>query len=306
MINILLVTYQSEKHIQKQLQSIFDQVNVEFKVHVFDDGSNDNTLQIINDYQARYSNIIFYENKIRFGTPGLSFLHLLSLIEYEESDLFAFSDHDDIWNANKLKRAETKLKDNSANLYSAPVRAIWPSGKKRILSQTNIIRDHDCIFEGAGQGCSYVFDSKILNGLKAAKKVIDDKKLIVKSHDWVTYIVCRAYEYKWYFDKDFISLDYIQHNHNDLGAKGTIRSYIGRFGLIFSGWYKRQIQMYSYIYVKLMKEKRQDSNLKKYISNFNKPYYTRVFFNTIFVLKNGRRYLLHRLYLATLTIMNLI
>ncbi len=53
MINILLVTYQSEKHIQKQLKSIFDQVNVQFKVHVFDDGSNDNTLQIIKDYQDK-------------------------------------------------------------------------------------------------------------------------------------------------------------------------------------------------------------------------------------------------------------
>ena len=77
MINILLVTYQSEKYIQKQLQSIFDQVNVQFKVHVFDDGSNDNTLQIIKDYQAKHSNIIFYDNKIRFGTPGLSFLYLV-------------------------------------------------------------------------------------------------------------------------------------------------------------------------------------------------------------------------------------
>lgn len=305
MINILLVTYQSEKYIHRQLKSIFDQVNVKFKVHIFDDGSNDNTLKIIKDHQTKYSNIIFYESKIRFGTPGLSFLHLLSLIEYKDSDLFAFSDHDDIWRTNKLERAAKKLKQTSANLYSAPVRAIWPSGKKRILSQTDTTRDHDCIFEGAGQGCSYVFDSKICIGLKAAKKVIDEEKLVM-SHDWVTYIVCRAYDYKWYFDKDFVSLDYMQHDYNFLGAKGTLKSYIGRFGLIINGWYKRQIQMYSFIYVKLMKEKRQDSNLKKYISNFSRPYYSRVVFNTIFVLRNGRRYFLHRFYLSILSIMNLI
>lgn len=306
MINILLVTYQSEKSIHRQLDSIFNQVNVKFKVHVYDDGSDDNTLQIIKDYQAKYSNIIFYESKKRFGTPGLSFLHLLSLVEHEDTDLFAFSDHDDVWNVNKLERAALKLKENSANLYSAPVRAIWPSGKKRILSQTNAIRDHDCIFEGVGQGCSYVFDSKISNGLKAAKRVIDDKKLIVKYHDWITYIVCRAYGYKWYFDKDFVSLDYMQHNDNVLGAKGTIKSYISRFCLIANGWYKRQIQMHSFIYFRLMKEKRQDSDLKKYITNFTKPYYSKVVFNAFFVFKNGRRYFLHRCYLTILSIMNLI
>jgi len=304
MIHILLATYQSDKYLSRQLDSILNQSKVDSKIHIYDDGSTDDTLKIIDSYSKQNSNIFTYSNAYSFKTPGLSFLYILSKIEYVDTDLFAFSDHDDIWNQEKLYRASKMLDKNSANLYSCPVEASWPSGKKRILYQSDKTRDYDCLFEAAGQGCSYVFDSLIADGLLKASKFINQKGFTVKSHDWVTYIVCRAYNLKWFFDKDFVGLEYIQHCNNDLGAKGTWTSYIGRLKLIFSGWYKSQIIMYACIYKKLSVNKKSNKCLQRYVNNFDMPYIQKVLFNISFVYRFGRRLFIHRLYLIVFTIFN--
>ena len=51
-IAILLATYNGEKFLRQQLDSLFEQTCQEFRLVVHDDGSTDNTVDIINEYRS--------------------------------------------------------------------------------------------------------------------------------------------------------------------------------------------------------------------------------------------------------------
>ena len=92
-ILILMSTYNGEKYLSEQLNSLLLQENVNIKILIRDDGSTDNTHKILNFYSSNYPNISWYtgENK----GPALSFMDLL--FNAPESDYYAFCDQDDVW-----------------------------------------------------------------------------------------------------------------------------------------------------------------------------------------------------------------
>ena len=57
MIDILLATYNGEKYVRSQLDSILNQTEKNFRILIRDDGSTDNTIQILREYESKYSNI---------------------------------------------------------------------------------------------------------------------------------------------------------------------------------------------------------------------------------------------------------
>ena len=56
-ITVLMSTYNGEKYLREQLDSIFLQKNVKLKLLVRDDGSTDNTMQILQEYRQKYSDL---------------------------------------------------------------------------------------------------------------------------------------------------------------------------------------------------------------------------------------------------------
>ncbi len=90
-------TYNGEKYLEEQLDSIIKQKDVKVDILVRDDGSTDSTHKILNDWQAK--------GKLKWYTgenlkPARSFLKLLQ--DAEESEYYAFSDQDDYWISDKL------------------------------------------------------------------------------------------------------------------------------------------------------------------------------------------------------------
>jgi len=144
MIDILLATYNGEKYLRQQLDSIFSQSYQEWKLLVRDDGSNDNTISIIEDYIAQHPGRIrlVVDEKGRLG-PGLNFGELL---KYSTLEYVMFSDQDDVWLPNKIdvmlelmKHAESmypnkpvlvhtdlRVVDVELNLIAE---SLWDSGK---------------------------------------------------------------------------------------------------------------------------------------------------------------------------------
>lgn len=59
-VQVLMSTYNGEKYIEEQLQSILQQSYHNIEILIRDDGSNDNTVNIIRKYADMYS------DKIRF------------------------------------------------------------------------------------------------------------------------------------------------------------------------------------------------------------------------------------------------
>lgn len=99
-ILVLMSTFNGEKFIREQIESILAQENVNIKLLVRDDGSTDKTLDILNEYKNK-GKLNYYIGK-NLG-PQLSFMHLLQNAPYCE--YYAFADQDDVWLKDKLSTA---------------------------------------------------------------------------------------------------------------------------------------------------------------------------------------------------------
>lgn len=100
---ILLSTYNGEKYILDQLNSIKDQKSCSVHIVVRDDGSTDDTAKIVESFSPELE--LYLGKNIGYKR---SFMHLL-LNAPEGYDYYAFSDQDDVWLTNKLSAAIEQL-----------------------------------------------------------------------------------------------------------------------------------------------------------------------------------------------------
>lgn len=98
-------TYNGEKYLSEQIESSLHQEDVEVQLLVRDDGSTDQTINILNAYHKQ-DKLTFYQGG-NLG-PAKSFLHLLK--KAPQTDYYAFSDQDDYWLPKKLSAAVNKIK----------------------------------------------------------------------------------------------------------------------------------------------------------------------------------------------------
>lgn len=108
-IAILLTLYNGEMYLREQIDSIFRQTHPHWKLYIRDDGSYDNSMQIIKDYQ------LLYPNKIEilqdyFGNIGSTKSFML-LLDSADSQYFMFCDQDDVWLPDKIKLSLAKMEE---------------------------------------------------------------------------------------------------------------------------------------------------------------------------------------------------
>ena len=99
-IQVLMSTYNGEKYLKEQIESILNQEKVEVNILIRDDGSCDKTLKIIKEL-SKNPKISYYEGK-NIG-PAKSFMDLVNK-SGDKFNYYAFADQDDIWMPNKTKR----------------------------------------------------------------------------------------------------------------------------------------------------------------------------------------------------------
>ena len=108
LVAILLATYNGEKFLVEQLDSLMSQSFKDFNVYVHDDGSTDSTCQILDQFCSRYDNIFLLDDpQNNRGAKG-SFEWLL---ENVESNYYMFCDQDDFWLKDKVTNTLTKLRE---------------------------------------------------------------------------------------------------------------------------------------------------------------------------------------------------
>ncbi|MBU5366299.1 glycosyltransferase [Enterococcus devriesei] len=98
---ILISTYNGEKYIKEQIESILLQSYQEIEIHIRDDGSSDKTVDILKEYSQKYSAIHVDFGK-NVGYPECFYKLTDKKID---ADYFMFSDQDDYWLENKVERA---------------------------------------------------------------------------------------------------------------------------------------------------------------------------------------------------------
>ncbi|MDT2755347.1 glycosyltransferase [Enterococcus pseudoavium] len=108
---ILMSTYNGQKYLEEQLDSIILQTYSEIEIYIRDDGSSDETIDILKRYCKNYTNINvdFGEN---VGYPECFY----KLTDKKlDGDYFMFADQDDYWLPFKVERAVKSLTSESSN-----------------------------------------------------------------------------------------------------------------------------------------------------------------------------------------------
>ena len=100
-VAILLSTYNGAKYIKYQIESILNQDYKSWDLYIRDDGSTDNTIQIIKRYEKCHKNIHLVKDSNPHRGVRDSFLYLLSIIN---SEYYMFCDQDDVWLPSKISR----------------------------------------------------------------------------------------------------------------------------------------------------------------------------------------------------------
>jgi glycosyltransferase involved in cell wall biosynthesis len=100
LVSIAMTTYNGEKYLSQQIESILNQSFNDFELIICDDNSNDKTLTIIEDFQKKYTFIKLYKNKKRLGVVK----NFEQAIKLAKCKYIALADQDDIWHNQKLEK----------------------------------------------------------------------------------------------------------------------------------------------------------------------------------------------------------
>ena len=243
MVAILMCTYDGERFIGAQLDSIAKQTHCQWKLLVSDDGSGDRTTQIVREFASRYSagQVLLFEG------PGQGFANnFLSLLYRPELDcpLIAFADQDDVWLPNKLSQAARTLnhvEERVPALYAA--RTCFIDEQGAVLGKSTLFTQPpsfaNALVQSIGGGNTMMINRAALDLICAASQRID-----IVSHDWWIYIVTTAMGGVVHYDP-IPTVLYRQHAGNLMGMNTTLAQRARRVAMLIAGsfrnWNERNI-----------------------------------------------------------------
>ena len=216
---VILSAYNGEQYIEKQILSILDQVGVNVKILIRDDGSTDNTLAILKELSLKYGNKI---EIIKGRNVGIhkSFKEVYDFaINNIDFDYIAFSDQDDVWDHDKLRIAIEALKKYSSDFYTCASRLVDGNLVPLNATTENLKKNkfymsgNSKLLTNGVQGCTIVISRRLYDFIKAHK--LPSKY----GHD--TWIPIISY---YFFDcvYDCCShMSYRQHNSSWTGNRGN-------------------------------------------------------------------------------------
>ncbi|MDX9679857.1 glycosyltransferase [Pseudomonas zeae] len=241
-VAVLLAAYNGEQWIEEQLASILRQSAVELTVYISIDPSSDGTEALCCAICAEHPSVIVLPAAGVFGGASRNFFRLIRDVDFDGFDFVAFADQDDVWHSNKLQRALQAIEAHCADAYSSNVTAFWPDGSTHLLDKAQPQVEWDFLFEAAGPGCTYVMSRKLVDTLKAS--MLSHWQLLqnVRLHDWYCYAFARSKGFRWYIDP-VPSMDYRQHERNQVGANKGLSSLIARYRTIHDGWWFNQVRL---------------------------------------------------------------
>ncbi len=179
---VLMSTYNGERFLKEQIDSILSQEGVEIRLLVRDDGSKDHTCEILSDYASRHQNIAWKACKNVGFVKSFSALVRMALNKEtgiqgdretrrqgdKEIDFYAFADQDDIWMPKKLITACRALSGKDAskpNLFTSNSMQIDAEGRELELFHKGPeprFRKGNVLVFGTEQGCSMVFNRRAM------------------------------------------------------------------------------------------------------------------------------------------------
>ena len=278
---VLMSTYNGEKYLRAQLDSLLNQELVPDLIYIRDDGSKDDTVNILEEYASEHNFIKYYcGNNLR---PAKSFFELIN--NCEQADYYALCDQDDVWFKDKLSIAISSLEKEDSNIpllycskYTLTDKDLNPidSNVSSLYNYSDFA--HSLIYHTA-PGCTFVFNNE------ARKKIVkyDLNKEYFLIHDAIIHkVVCM-------FGKMILDnnshMYYRQHSSNEIGmtsnkfkefagrvnrfVNGNIKNYRSNTAKSLLNVYKDEIDDDKKELLNIVANYRSDSNLKKKLLKYD-------------------------------------
>lgn len=239
-IAILMATYNGEKYICQQIDSILSQTCKDWELYIHDDGSTDNTIAAVESYVEKYPDKIHLIDGKSTGGAKYNFFYLFGQVE---APYYMTCDQDDVWLDKKIELTYDKMLtiENKAD-----VPCLVYTELRVVDSELNTIADTmsgyqslDCHKRTINQ---FILQNSVTGCTMMINRALRDKMLHITDidntimHDWWAALVAAQFGKTAFIDEPTIL--YRQHGDNSLGAVGINKlSYIVR-----RVWQKKQIQ----------------------------------------------------------------
>ena len=202
MIDILLATYNGEKFLDTQIASIVNQTYKNWKLYIHDDGSIDNSIEIIKKWVKIDNRIIFIDDSLSYHNSGKNFL---SLLKKSTSDYICFADQDDYWLDYKLEKMIEVFNNNVSEplLVCSPC-YLWDMKTGEINKSTTFKKFqsiNQVLFGNGGlQGCSMMFNAGLRDLLLLPGNELPDFSM----HDFFVTLIAICFGKLKYIDEGLI------------------------------------------------------------------------------------------------------
>lgn len=246
---VLMATYNGAPWLSAQLDSILLQQSVDVQILIGDDCSRDATRAVVAERAAQDARIRLVGWDQSSGSAGANFRRLYRQVPSDAVfDFVALADQDDLWAPDKMLSAVQALQTSGSDGYSCAVRAFRPDGHTWTLPQSSRASRTDFLFEGAGQGCTFVLSREMFLRIGAFCRQQSQAVETLHYHDWLVYLLVRAWGGRWCFDP-VPHMDYRQHGGNEIGARGGVAAVWRRLPLLRDGWFARQVEAARHLWI---------------------------------------------------------
>lgn len=263
-VQILLSTYNGERFLPTQLDSLLEQDYPNLDILIRDDGSTDGTISLLQEYADHHPNITYIKGE-NLGAMG-SFFALIQEADLS-ADYFAFCDQDDYWKKEKIRAAVELLSSHAPSNSQASIPMLY-CGKPTLVDvelnqlptsiayKEKIPSFGNSLVENICYGCTTVINRELL---QLAKQTIPKQAIM---HDWWLYLLASCWGKVLYDTNSYLL--YRQYEGNVVGTKGTYLSELNyRLKLLKKrkGQFSKQATEF-YQFAEQINKKIQEPNLR--------------------------------------------
>lgn len=225
MVDILLATYNGEKYLREQLDSLFNQTFQDFRILVRDDGSTDGTMRILREYALHHAGKIeIIEDDLGGGNPARNFMLLM---KHSTAGYVMFCDQDDSWMPDKvstllqrMQAEEKRTADGAAPILvfsdyqvtDAQLRPL-PVNESSLQIARHYRSLNRLLVQNYITGCTMMIN-------KTACQLAGDYDSRILMHDWWIALYVSAMGEIIHMPVKL--MDYRQHENNDVGARDVM------------------------------------------------------------------------------------
>ncbi|MDI6544828.1 glycosyltransferase [Leuconostoc suionicum] len=215
---VLLASYNGDEFLEEQLNSILNQNSVATDIIIFDDGSKDSTISVIERVISKFPNrITLLHNDEPIHNPLHSFSFLTEYVKEKKMvmnyDFISFSDQDDIWLPNKIKNSVDLILETDAKVSISSGISTNLVNKANITTyDKRVYTFGEALLKNNAIGMTMVFASDFFESIIFPENI----NLKIWLHDHVMYLIALYQGVKIVFVRE-AGVIYRQHSRNVIG-----------------------------------------------------------------------------------------